>query len=193
MATEILNQVQENCPRDLKTIEDVLAKKTSDDTIKDMIVNKVSYSYYATPLQNDPLPRSDVIVGFIANTPNTFFTSSIGGSLTTTKLNMGELQFAFYDNVYPYVSTTFQVFSISNLNGSGYVIHANLDSEPRVAVSTTNFMWGDCYFAYGHVITKEQAQSSEGKNLIEEADFNSPTKTFDRLRETLSTHWAKYQ
>lgn len=188
MAIEILKQVQENCPRDLKTIEDVLAVKSSYDTINEMILNNASCSYYATPLQSGVLPRSDAIVGFVASSPTTF-TISIAGlesiKITLTKfLKACEFQFAMYDNAYPYVSAMFQCVSISNLSGSGYVIHANLDSELRKIVATSNFTWGDWCFMYGYGITKDIEISNLPK---------SPAMMFDDLGQTLSTHWSKYQ
>jgi hypothetical protein len=116
-----------------------------------MIKNKVSCSYYATPLRNGELTHSDIAVGFIANTPTTF-TLSIGNDFTLTKsLNAGDFQFAFYDNAYPLISTSLQKVSISNLNGSGYIIYANIDIELRRILARTPFSLGDYQFVYGIV------------------------------------------
>jgi hypothetical protein len=145
----------------LKTIEDVFALKSEMDSFKDMIENNVPYSYYAVPLSSGALMRSDIVVGFIANTPTTF-TFSIGNDFTLTKsLNAGEFQFAFYDNAYPIVSSMFKDVSISNLNGSGYIIYANLDADPRKILSRSNFRVGDYYFTNGIVITNEQANNPD--------------------------------
>ena len=96
MANEILVQVQENCPRDLKTIEDVLAMKSDMSTLDDIVQNKVSYSYYATPLRSGNLDRADIVVGFVAKTPTTFTISIHNDEFTQTKaLNAGEFQLAF--------------------------------------------------------------------------------------------------
>lgn len=189
MATEILKQVQENCPRDLKTIENVLAMKSEKATFIDMIVNKVSYSYYATTLRSGKLDRADIAVGFVAKTPTTFTISIYEGEFTQTKsLNAGEFHFAFYDNVYPLISSMFKEVSISNVNGSGYIIYANLDSEPRKIVSASNFSLGDYHFVSGIVITNEQSHSSAGKKLIEMSNLpNSPTMIIDYMRQNPSS------
>ena len=189
MATEILKQVQDNCPRDLKTIEDVLAMKSERATFVDMIENKVSYSYYATTLRTGKLDRADIAVGFVAKTPTTFTISIHNDEFTETKsLNVGEFQLAFYNNVYPLISAQFKEVSISNLNGSGYIIYANLDSEPRKIVSGSNFSVGDYHFVAGIVITNEQAQSSDGKKLIKLANLpESPTRMIDYMRQNLSS------
>jgi hypothetical protein len=139
MTTEILKQVQENCPRDLKTIEDVLAMKTERATFVDMIENKVSYSYYATPLRSGNLDKADIVVGFVAKFPTTFTISIHKDEFTETKsLKAGEFQFAVYDTVYPLISAQFKNVCVSNLNGSGYIIYANLNFEPRKIVFASN-------------------------------------------------------
>ena len=188
MATEILKQVQENCPHDLNTIEDVLAMKSERGTFMDMIENKVSYSYYATTLRSGKLDRADIAVGFVAKTPTTFTISIHNDEFTQTKsLNAGEFQFAFYDNVYPLISSQFKEVSISNLNGSGYIIYANLDSEPRKVLSDSNFSLGDYHFVAGIVITNEQSKSSDGKKLIEMSNLpESPTRIIDYMRQNPS-------
>lgn len=183
MATAVLSQVQENCPRDFEFIKNTLSTKTQQDTFYDMVQNKVSYSFYATPLVNGVLPRSDVIVGFVVDKPTTF-TFSIGKNITLTKtLNEGDFQYAFYDNAYPCITAQFENLSISELNGSGYIIHAELNSEPRRTLTESTFELGDYTFMSGIVAPKEWMNSSEGKRLTEMSNLpKSPTGLLDYLR-----------
>jgi hypothetical protein len=146
MATEILKRVQANCPRDLKTIEDVLAMKSNNDM-------NISNSYFAIPLSNSKLIScSDILVGFVAITPTTFtFSFGVDYTLTLKKsLNTGEFQFALYDNPFPIISSMYHGGgSISNLNGSGYIIYTTLDYEQRKVLQTSGFNLGDYYFNHG--------------------------------------------
>lgn len=194
-ANEIINLITNNCPRDLEAIKNTLAIKTSDDTLKDMIENKVTYSYYATPLTNGLLPKSDIIVGFVATTPTTFtfsiskevvkqkyviddltpeirqsadydmkkyynddftlkkcvgetitLTNSLNEDFTLTpSLNEGEFQLALGDNIYPVISNKFDNISISNLNGSGFTIYANVDTKERRILAQSDFSLGTYY------------------------------------------------
>ena len=167
MATAVLSQVQENCPRDFEFIKNTLSTKTQNDTFNDMIQNKVSYSFYATPLVNGVLPRSDIIVGFVVDKPTTF-TFSVGKNITLSKtLNEGDFQYAFYDSAYPCITAQFEQLSISELNGSGYIIRAELDAEPRRTLSGSNFGLGDYYFISGIIASKEWMNSPDGKRLTE--------------------------
>ena len=130
MATEILKKIQENCPRDWKTIQDHFIQRTEDDTLLDL-VQGAPYSYYVAPLRNGILTKSsDIIVGFIATTPTTF-TLSFGNSesvdfIQTRTLTSGVFQYTLFHHMYPRISSLFQHPSISKFKGSGYVIFANI-------------------------------------------------------------------
>lgn len=188
MATEILNEVQENCPRDLRTIEGILSKKSEMDTFVELNQNKKYYSYYAKPIRNGVLDHSDIAIGFIANTPTTFTLSIDNSNKIDFSLTVDEFSFAFYDNVYPLIASIFKKLSISNLNGSGYIVYANVDSNQRRILSECPFSLGDYQFVSGLILTAEQAQSSSGKKCIEISYLpDSPTKIIDYLEKyTLS-------
>jgi hypothetical protein len=196
-ATEIINLITDNCPRDLEVIKNTLAIKTHDDTLKDMINNHlIHHSYYAAPLTNDVLPIEDIIVGFVATAPTTFtfFISKevveqkyasddltiemiqsgdydmkkyynddytrkicVGETITKTNssnedciltksLNEGEFQLALGDNIYPVISNRFNNISISNLNGSGFIIYANVDTKERRILAQSTFNLGNYRF-----------------------------------------------
>lgn len=183
MALEVLRQVKDKCPRDLEYIKNTLSTKTQKDTLADMIVNKLSYSFYATPLVNGVLSHSDIIVGFVVDKPTTF-TFSVGKKIRLTKtLNEGDFQYAFYDNAYPCITSQFETLSISELNGSGYIIRAELDSEPRLTLAQSKFGSGDYYFTSGIVAPNEWMNSPHGKRLTELSNLpQSPTGLLDYLR-----------
>ena len=164
MATDILSQIQESCPRDFEVIKNTLANKSQEDSLKNMIENhSLWHSFYAKPLQNGVLPRSDIIVGFVVNTPTTFTLSIEPNTVETNtvepitlkkSLNEGEFQFAFYDNPYPRIRTLNANLTISDINGSGYVIYAELDTPQRRILGTSEIELGDYCFKYGNIIPR---------------------------------------
>jgi hypothetical protein len=162
----ILDQVKNNCPRDLNFIKNTLSVRSNFDTISDIVKNGLNYSYCAIPIVNGVVPRADIIVGFVADTPTTF-TYSVGNQIAETKsLKEGEIQYAFYGNVFPYASCQFNDYSISNVNGSGYIICANVDDEPRMKLLLGTFMLGEYVFITGIVVTTDYLNTPEGKRLL---------------------------
>ena len=186
MATEILNQVRDNCPHDSEFIVNTLSTKSFLKTIEEMLRTPVEYSYYAMPLETKSLTskESDILVGFLA-TSSTTFTLSLGKTISFSKgLKEGEFQFAFCDSVYPLVATPFVEVNISEVCGSGYVVYANVTTEPRLSLGRSNFAYGDYFFTAGMLCTKEWKESPEGKAMLAKMATapSSPTMLIDHYR-----------
>lgn len=138
MASLILKQVQDNCPRSLEFIENTLTSKSLTDTLADMITNNTSYSFYAVPLNTGVLPQTDIVVGFIATSP-AFFTFSVKNFNMDKILKQGEFQFALHNSPFPSISFPSYPIDVSVHIGSGYIICANVDTEERKVLIETKF------------------------------------------------------
>ena len=127
----------------LKYVKDTFKNKTLD-TVESLpktfreSVEKLcrgeAISYYVADI-NDRRPRSefDLVVGYLAK-ENTTFTFNFGPIRQPREIQAGTFEFAYCDQVIPTTGAIYSDYSITDLNGSAYVIYATLDKPYRSVV-----------------------------------------------------------
>lgn len=168
---EILSKIRETCPKTLEAITPRL-EVSYYDTMVQFIKDESPLAFFARPIEsgNVQYNDADVLVGFVAKT-DLSLTFEIGPHIKQEfTLKPGEFAFAFYGGAYPLLSTMFHSATLSPPQGSGFVLFANLNEEPRKSLQVmVPISLGGNYSAFtGMVQSNEWLSSEKGKAYIRE-------------------------
>jgi hypothetical protein len=112
-----------------KTLEAVASLPKNNNDVFSAISKGATYAYYAVELteglQQDSM--ADYVVGFVASR-DTKITFDFGILQATHDISAGSFTYAYADNLLPLVSAPYSKFSISKLDGAGYIIYAILEN-----------------------------------------------------------------
>lgn len=94
-----------------------------------------SASWWIAPLKVDEIQRvmgGDILIGFYASEP-TRLTFNYGYTHEKHSIGKDKFVYAYHNDVLPLIGYEVQKCSISELEGAGYLVYANLTQEERAA------------------------------------------------------------